>query len=54
MLYLVVYAVPHPIIEGSELICTQEVNSNYLSGAIRQAMQNEKREIIRIIRAHEA
>lgn len=54
MLYLVVYAVAHPTKEGEEIICKQEVNSTYLSGAIRQAMQNEKRKITKIIRAHEA
>lgn len=52
-MYTVVYAVPDPVKEEGEIICTQHINSNYLSGAIRQAVQNETRNVIRIIRACE-
>ena len=52
-MYTVVYAVPDPVKEDSEIICTQHINSIHMSGAIRQAVQNETRNVIRIIRACE-
>ncbi len=53
-MYIVIYAVPHPEKEGAELICTRHINSTHLRGAIRQAYQNEQRQITRVIRAIEA
>lgn len=52
-MYTIVYAVPHPLKEDAEIICTQHLNSKHMSGAIRQAVQNETRNVIRIIRACE-
>lgn len=52
-MYTIVYAVPDPVKEEGEIICTQHINSTYMSGAIRQAVQNETRNVIRIIRACE-
>lgn len=53
-MYIVVYAVQHPEKEGVELICTRHINSKHLRGAIRQAYQEEQRQITRVIRAFEA